>query len=130
MSNLQLQLTLCAVVAGQIGVLAWVAIRRRGPWPALLVNFVFAAGMLWSVAPYAPSEVSFAWSDPDSGWFDYKSTILTGFEAASFVASLLALRGRMAATVVAWVGFAGNFALSLVALLFAFTFEFKCCGYL
>jgi hypothetical protein len=130
MSNLQLQIVTCAIVAAQLGVVLWVLLRRRGMWPALIVNFVFAAGVLWSVAPYVGSEVAFAWSDPDSDWFDYKNTILTVFEGVTVLASLLAFRGPVAARIIAWLGFAGNFALSLAAAVLAFTFEFKCCGYL
>jgi hypothetical protein len=94
------------------------------------INFVFAAGMLWSVAPYVVSEVTFAWSDPDSDWFDYKNTILTVFEGVTVLASLLAFRGLRAGKIIAWMGFAGNFGLSLAAVVFSLTFEFKCCGYL
>jgi hypothetical protein len=130
MSNLQLQIVTCAVVAAQLGVVLWVLVRRRGMRPALVVNFVFAAGVLWSAAPYVVSEVTFALSDPDSDLLDYKNTVLTGFEGVTVLASLLAFRGPVAARVVAWLGFAGNFALSLAAALFALTFEFKCCGYL
>jgi hypothetical protein len=130
MSNLQLQLVICSVVAAQIGVVLWVVIRRRGIRPALIVNLLFSAGVLWSVAEYVPGEVAFARSDPDSDWFDYKNTIMAAFEAATVLASLLAFRGVMAAKIVAWVGFTGNFALSLAAAWLAFTFEFKCCGYL
>jgi len=130
MSNLELQIVTCAVVAAQLGIVAWVLIRRRGMGPALSVNLVFAAGVLWSVAAYVPSEVTFAWSDPDSDWFDYKNTILTAFETATLLASLLAFRGPATMRIAAWIGFVGNFALSVVAALFALTFEFKCCGYL
>jgi hypothetical protein len=94
------------------------------------INFVFAAGMLWSVAPYVVSEVTFAWSDPDSDWFDYKNTILTVFEGATLLASLIAFWGVRVGKIVAWLGFAGNLALSLFAVWFSFFFEFKCCGYL
>jgi hypothetical protein len=130
MSNLELQIVTCAVVAAQLGVVLWVLVRRRGMWSVLVVNFVFAAGVLWSVAPYVASEVTFAWSDPDSDWFDYKNTILTVFETVTVLASLLAFRGLRVAKIVAWLGFAGNFALSLFAVWFSFFFEFKCCGYL
>ena len=130
MSNLQLQIVTGAVVAVQLGVVAWVVITRRGIWPALIVNLVFAAGVLWSVVPYVASEVSFAWSDRDSDLFDYKNSILTGFETVTVLASLLAFRELLAAKIVAWLGFAGNFALSVIAAVFALTFDFKCCGYL
>ena len=130
MSNLQLQIVTGAVVAAQVTVALWVLIRRRGMWPALVVNLVFAAGVLLSVAPYVASEITFAWSDPDADVMDYKNTVLTGFETVTALASLIAFRGLLAAKVIAWLGFAGNFVLSLLALLFALTFEFKCCGYL
>ena len=130
MSNLALQIASCAIVAAQLGVVAWVLVWRGGMWPALVVNFVFAAGVLWSVAPYVVSEVTFAWSDPDADLFDYKNTILTSFEAMTVLGSLLAFRDLLAARIAAWLGFAGNFALSVVAAVFALTFEFKCCGYL
>jgi hypothetical protein len=130
MSNLELQIVTCAVVAAQLAVVLWILVRRRGMWPALAVNFVFAAGVLWSVAPYVVSEVTFALSDPDSDLLDYKNTILTVFESVTALGSLLAFRNLMAARIVAWLGFAGNFGLSLAAALFALTFEFKCCGYL
>ena len=130
MSNEALKAVTVAVVLAQLGVLLWVLIRRRGMRAVLVVNLMFAVGILWSVAAYVPSEVIFARSDPDSDWFDYKNTILTVFEAVTFSASLLAFRVAAAAKIVTWAGFAGNFALSLLAALFALTFEFKCCGYL
>jgi hypothetical protein len=130
MSNFELQIVTCAVVAVQLAVVAWVLVWRRGIWPALIVNFVFAVGVLRSVVTFVPGEITFAWSDPDSDLFDYKNTILTGFEAVTIFASLLAFRDLLGARIVAWLGFAGNFALSLFAAWFALFFEFKCCGYL
>jgi hypothetical protein len=130
MSNFHLQFVTVAFIAAQLAVFLWVVIRRRGLWPVLVVNVVFAAGVLWSAVPYVVSEVTFAWSDPDSDWFDYKNTILTVFEGATLLASLIAFWGVRVAKIVAWLGFAGNFALSLFAVWFSFFFEFKCCGYL
>lgn len=116
------------VGAVHLALVLWVVYRRRGMRPVLIVNLVFASWVLWSVAANVPHEIAFAWSDPDSGWFDYKDTILTAFETPTFLASLLAFRGLTAAKIVAWLGFAGNFAISVWAL--TLTFEFKCCGYL
>jgi hypothetical protein len=130
MSNVQLQIVTCAIITAQLGVVSWILVRRRGMWPALVVNMLFAVGVLWSIASYVPSEVAFARSDPGSDWFDYKNSILTGFEGVTALASLLAFRDPVAVKIVAWLGFAGNFALSLIAAVFALTFEFKCCGYL
>ena len=118
----------CVVVAAHLALVLWVVLRRRGMWPVLGVNFVFAVGVLWSVVSSVPSEIAFAWSDPDSGWFDYKNTILTVFETVILLASLLAFSGLRAAKIVAWLGFAGNFGLMVFVL--TLKFEFKCCGYL
>ena len=118
------------VVLAQLGVLLWVLIRRRGIRPVLIANLLFAAGVLWSVASYVPGEIAFARSDPDSDWFDYKSSILTACATVTALASLLAFRGLLVAKIVAWLGFAGNFTLSVYAAYFFMTFEFKCCGYL
>jgi hypothetical protein len=57
-------------------------------------------------------------------------TIWSSFELVTLVASALALRAWLPAKIVAWIGFAGNFLLSLLAGLFVLTFEFQCCGYL
>ena len=128
MPNHQLNAVTWAVVAAHIALVSWVVLRRRGMRPVLIVNFLFAGGVLWSVAASVPSEFAFAWSDPDSGWFDYKNTILTIFETMTFLASLLAFRRLRAAKIVAWFGFAGNLGVAVFVL--TLTFEFKCCGYL
>jgi len=130
MSNFQLQSATVGFIAAQLAVFLWVIIRRRGIRPVLIVNLLFAAGILWSVAGYVPGEVSFAWSDPDSDLFDYKNTIMAAFEGAVLLASPIVFWNVTVAKIAAWIGFAGNFALSLFAVWFSFFFEFKCCGYL
>ena len=129
-SNDALKAVVCAVALAQFGVVLWVAIRRRGMRPVLLLNLFFAAGVLVFVAPYLPQEIAYIRSGAATEAFDYKNVILTAFEGATAIASLLAFRGLLLGKIVAWMGFAGNFGLSLIAALFVLTFEMKCCGYL
>jgi len=130
MSNATGQVIWCAVVLGQAAAAAWVIVRRRGMWPVLLVNLVCAAAVLIFVLPYLPGEVAYFREEPTSDPFDYKNSILTVFEAITVSASAFAFFGFIAGKIVAWIGFAGNFVLGIVAALFFLTFEFKCCGYL
>jgi hypothetical protein len=124
----QLNIATCVVIAAHLALVFWVVLRRRGMWPVLAVNSVVAVSVLWFAASSVPHEIAFAWSDPDSGWFDYKNTILTVFETAILLASLVAFVGLRLAKIVAWLGFAGNFGL--MVFLLTLKFEFKCCGYL
>jgi hypothetical protein len=52
------------------------------------------------------------------------------FELVVLVGAGLRLRGRRVPGIVIWSGFAINFCFSLLVLVYAFTFEFRCCGYL
>ena len=128
MPSHQVNIVTCIIVAAHLALVIWVVRRRRGIRPILAANLVIAGGILWSVASSLPSEIAFAWSDPDSGWFDWKYTIVTAFETAVVLASLVAFFGRRAAKIIAWLGFAGNLALMVFVL--TLKFEFKCCGYL
>jgi hypothetical protein len=119
-----------AILLGELASAGWVVVRRRGMWPVLLVNLLCAVGVLWLVVPYLPGEIAFIREGEASELFDYKSTILTAFETVTLLASGFAWRGMLLGNVLAWIGFAGNFALSLAAALFFMTFKFKCCGYL
>lgn len=114
----------------QLLLLLWVLVRGRGMGPLLTINLLLAALELYFATPQLPQELSAArlWGSTD--WFDYKVTIWSGFELATFVASLFAWGGFILARVVAWIGFAGNFALSVAAMLFIFKFAITCCGYL
>ena len=114
----------------QLGALLWVLIRRRGLLPILLVNVVFALVMLQFALRYLPDEIADIRAGDAVELFDYKNVILTVFEGVTLIASGLAWRGVFLGKVAAWLGFAGNFALSLVAALFFMTFKFTCCGYL
>jgi hypothetical protein len=130
MSNDESKALVCAVALIQPAVLLWVVIRRRGMRPVLIVNLLFAVGILAFVVPYLPQELASIRAGEATELFDYKNAILTAFETATLLASAFALRGALFAEIIAWFGFAGNFALSLLAMLFVLTFEFKCCGYL
>ena len=119
-----------AIELVQVAALLWVLIRRRSMCPVLFVNFLLVIGVLLIVLPDLSGEIAYIREGEASELFDYKSTILTAFESVTFIASVIALRGLLLAKIVAWIGFAGNFALSFAAMLFLWTFEFKCCGYL
>ena len=118
------------IILAELGVLLWVLLRRRGMWPVLVVNIVFGGAVLYVVVPYFPAESMYIWRGRAAELFDYKNSILTLTEAVVMGTSLLAFRGIRAARVVASIGFAFNFVLSLFALEFVLTFSFKCCGYL
>ena len=123
-------LTIAIILLAQAAVFGWVLVRRRSMRPVLVVNLLFALGILVFVWPYLPSEVVYIWHGGAAELFDYKNSILTAFALATLAAAVSAWRGWRPAKIVAWVGFAGNFALSLMALQFVLTFKFKCCGYL
>jgi hypothetical protein len=130
MSNEALEVLTAAVVLVQVAVALWALVRRRGLAPVLIVNLLGAIGVLQFVLRYLPEEVASIRAGGATELFDYKNVILAVFEAVTFMASIIALRGFPVAKIIAWVGFVGNFVLSLLAVLFALTFEFKCCGYL
>jgi hypothetical protein len=119
-----------AILLGQLAAAAWALVRRRSMWPVLLVNLICAAAVLYLVVPYLPGEIAFIREGEASELLDYKNTILTAFETIAVIASAFAWRGALLGKIIAWMGFAGNFMLSLAAALFFMTFEFKCCGYL
>jgi len=129
-SGAHLSPTLVAIVLVQPAALLWVLIRRRGMWLVLLINMLFAVGVLALVAPDLPAELRYIRAGEATELFEYKNTIATVFETVTLLASGLAYRGSLLGKIVAWFGFAGNFVLSLVAVWFALTFTFKCCGYL
>jgi hypothetical protein len=118
------------ILLGQLAVAGWVLVRRRGMWPVLVVNLICAAAVLYLVVPYLPGEIAFIREGEASELFDYKNTILTAFEAIAVIGSAFAWRGVLLGKIIAWIGLAGNFMLSLAAALFFMTFKFKCCGYL
>jgi hypothetical protein len=130
MANTEFAATACTVVAIQVAAPLWVLIRRCRMWPVLLVNLLFVAAVLFVVLPYLPGEVAYIREGEASELFDYKNVILTAFESVTLLASVLAFCGVLLGKIVAWIGFGGNFALSILAIQFSLTFEFKCCGYL
>jgi hypothetical protein len=119
-----------AILLGQLAAAGWVLVRRRGMGPVLLVNLLCAAAVLYLVVPYLPGEIAFIREGEASELLDYKNTILTAFETTAVIGSAFAWRGALLGKIIAWIGFAGNFMLSLAAALFFMTFTFKCCGYL
>jgi hypothetical protein len=119
-----------AILLGQLAVAGWGLVRRRGMRPVLLVNLICAAAVLYLVVPYLPGEIAFIREGEARELFDYKNTILTAFETIAVSASAFAWRGALLGKIIAWLGFVGNFMLSLAAALFFMTFKFKCCGYL
>jgi hypothetical protein len=123
-------LAITIFLLAQVAVLVWVLVRRRGMRPILIVNLLFAAAVLILVVPQLPEELRYILAGEASEPFDCKNTILTAVELTTLGASVLAWCGFFAGKIVAWIGFAGDFALSLLAALFVATFQFKCCGYL
>ncbi len=119
-----------AILLGQLAAAGWVLVRRRGMRPVLLVNLICAVAVLYLVVPYLPGEIAFIRGGETSELFDYKNTILTAFETVLLLGSAFAWCGALLGKVIAWIGFAGNFMLSLAAALCFMTFKFKCCGYL
>ncbi len=129
MSDSTLHALAVANPLAQLALLLWVLVRGRGMGPLLVVNLLFAALELYFVAPQLPQELGVARVWKSSDWLDYKMTIWSGFELATFVASAFVWTGFIVARIVAWIGFAANFALSVGAMLFIFKFAITCCGY-
>jgi hypothetical protein len=123
-------LAIAILLLAQVAVLVWALVRRRGMRPILVANLLFAAAVLIFVVPQLPEELRYIRAGEATELFDCKNTILTAVELTTLVASVLAWCGFFAGKIVAWIGFAGNFALSLMAMQFVLTFKFKCCGYL
>jgi hypothetical protein len=117
MSNATLDALVIAVALAQLAVLLWVLVRRRGIRPVLAVNILFALGMLIGAGQLIREEPSLGLS-------------LCVAELVVLAGSALGFRGWLSAKIIAWIGFAVHFTLSLATLLFVLTFEFKCCGYL
>jgi hypothetical protein len=112
-----------AIVLIELAALLWVLIRRRGMWPVLLVNLLWAAAVLNLVLPYLSGEIAYIREGEATELSDYKNTILTAFQTATLIASGFALWGLRSGKIVAWLGFAGNFVLSLGAAWFFLTFK-------
>jgi hypothetical protein len=95
-----------------------------------VANLVFSAGVLAPVLPLVPQEIVDLRAAVQIDALDYKFSILSLIELAVFLQAAITLFWRPMPKVLIWLGFAANFGLSLLALIFAFTFEFRCCGYL
>jgi hypothetical protein len=112
-----------AILLIQLAAVAWIVARRRGMRPVLLINLFLGALVLWSVVPYLPGEVAYIREGEATELFDYKNSILTTFEGVTLIASGFAFWGFLSGKIVAWLGFAGNFVLSLGAAWFFLTFK-------
>ncbi len=121
---------LILLVLAQLGVFLWTVLRWRGIRPVLVTNLLLAAAMLFFVAPLLPPEVRYILSGAATDWFDFKATIWSFFESAVLTTALLALFGIAMPTIVTWVAFAVNFAITVHGVWFFMNFHFKCCGYL
>jgi hypothetical protein len=97
--------------------------------PVLVVNLIFAGAVVIFVGAQVPHEFELARQGAINELLEFKATIWSVCELVVLAASLFAFRGGLMARI-AWLGFAGNFAPSLLAALFVLTFEFKCCGLL
>ena len=129
MSNAVFETLAVGATALQLAAVLW-ALLRRALAPVLVINLLFAGGTLVVLGPQLPTEITYLLSGAPTELLDYKVTIGCVTELIVLLCSALAFRGAIAAKIVAGVGFAWNFALTLLVLLFALTFEFKCCGYL
>ena len=129
-TNETLKALVIVLAVVQFVALLWVLIRGRGMGPVLVVNLLFGAIALIFAGPQIPREIELARMGAIDKLIEFKATLWSLFELVALIASAIAFRGGLSAKTVAWIGFAGNFALSVLAALFALTFEFKCCGYL
>ena len=99
----------------------------------MLVNLVLAAGVLVYWVPALPGEFARLAAAEQTEFPDsYQVPLLCLVELVTLLASALQLfgRGMPATTVVSWLGFAFNVCFSLLFLIIAFFFQFRCCGYL
>ena len=124
MSNAVFEALAIGVTTLQLAAALW-ALLRRAFAPVLVVNLVFAGVTLVFLAPQLPHEITYVLSGGPTELLDYKVTIGSVTELIVLLSSALAFRGILAAKILAGIGFAWNFALSLLVLLFALTFEFK-----
>jgi hypothetical protein len=130
MSNAQFELAAAVVSLAQVVALLYALFAPRGMWVVLLINLLFGAAVLIYLAPSVPVEWSHVASGEASELVDYKVPLVCLFELVVLVAAGLRLCGRRVPGAVIWSGFAINFCFSLLVLVYAFTFEFRCCGYL
>jgi hypothetical protein len=130
MSNSVFQIAVTAVTPAQLAVLLCALLVPRGTRAVLVANLVIAGGVLIYWLPSLPSELSGIASRASSDILDYGPLLVCLFELGVSVVSGLALAGIRVPAAAAWLGFAVNFTASLLFLVFAFTFEFRCCGYL
>jgi hypothetical protein len=125
---------LMAVALAHTGVLVWALTRRqdaRSLHAMLTLNLVFAGALLFYVIPLLSKVLALPRSSEWRGdVLDFKGLIWCAFELVTAFSSAVAFWGWLPAKILAWLGFAGNFVLSVLAVLFALASRFKCCGYL
>ncbi len=122
MSHGQFYALAVAIPLVQLMVLMWVLVRQRGIGLVLVVNILFAGMVLFFVAPKLPQELRAALAWGSSDWVDYKVTMWSSFELVTLGVSAFAFGGFPPARIIAWIGFAGNFALSVGAMLLILKF--------
>jgi hypothetical protein len=124
---------LMAVALAHAGVFVW-ALARRGEsrrlHAMLTLNLLFAAMMLFYVIPLFSKVLLLPHLGEEPGGFlDFKGLFWCLFELVTAISSAAAFWGRRPAKILAWLGFAENFAFSAFAVLFALAFKLKCCGF-
>jgi hypothetical protein len=130
MSNETLQTAVAGIILAQLAALIWALIPRGRIRGVLVVNLLLSAGVLIYVVPLLPHEIAYLASASTTELLDYKGIGLCLIELAVLVTAALAIGKLRVPLALIWLGFAGNFIFTLFAVIFAFTFEFRCCGYL
>jgi hypothetical protein len=130
MSNEALQTAVAGLFLAQLAALIWALVPRGRMWGVLVVNLLLSAGVLVYAVPLLPQEIAYLASASTTEWLDYNGIGLCLIELAVLVSAALAIGRLRVPLALIWLGFAVNFVFTLFAVIFAFTFEFRCCGYL
>ena len=132
MSNDLLQVLVIALALAHLGALISALVLRSGVHAVMVINILFASGVLAYWAIHVPREIRFSISVGSTEIVDYKTVVFCLIEVGALLSAALGLFRKRAPAVLLmiWIGFGINFALSILALVFVVTFEFRCCGYL
>ena len=130
MSNLTFQIIVVLVCLAQLAALIWGVVPGGKRSGVLTVNLLMSVGVLYFLWPYQRPEIAEALSSPETGIWDYKTSIIMLVELIVFVTTVRAIAGRYVPAALIWTGFAANLVLSLLVFVYAFFVEFPCCGLL
>jgi hypothetical protein len=132
MSNDVLMGVIVAVTLAHLCALISALVWRAAIGMVMAVNILFGSGVLVYWAIHLPTEIRFLISARSTEIVDYKTVVFCLIEIGVLLSAAFGLFRKRAliAVVMIWIGFATNFTVSVLALVFVLTFNFRCCGYL